>query len=161
MAGSLGARLREERTRLSLSQDEVAAVAGVARRTQTAYESDERAPDAHYLTAVRALGVDILYVLTNERMSAGQPEPGDMTEDEREVLRKYRLLNEAGKGAVEALMNGYLIAGEFTQSGKPSKRVPRLAANRAAAMTEETADVVRRAMEEQRERGQPRAKKRG
>jgi transcriptional regulator with XRE-family HTH domain len=140
-----------------LSQDEVAAVAGVARRTQTAYESDERAPDAGYLIAVRALGIDIFYVLTNERSSTEEPDPSAMTEDEREVLRKYRQLTEAGKGAVEALMNGYLMTGEFTRSGKPSKRVPRLAANRAAAMAEETAGVVRRALDEQRQR----AKKRG
>lgn len=153
--------MREERTRLSLSQDEVAAVAGVARRTQTAYESDERPPDARYLIAVRALGVDIFYVLTDERLPTDEPDPGATTDDEREVLRKYRLLNEAGKGAVEALMNGYLMAGEFTRSGKPSKRVPRLAANRAAAMAEETADVVRRALDEQRERADTHAKKQG
>ena len=160
MAGNVGSRLKDERTRLSLSQDEVAAVGGVARRTQTAYESDERPPDARYLIAVRALGVDIFYVLTGHRCPADEPGSDDITDDEREVLRKYRLLNEAGKGAVEALMNGFLMAGDFTRSGKPTKRVPRLAAKRAAAMGAETADVVSRALESPQVRSDIRARKR-
>lgn len=160
MSGGVGERLREERMRLSLSQDEIAAVGGVTRRTQVAYESDGRALDAGYLISVRELGVDVLYVLTGERLPTRDADPGAANDDEREVLRKYRQLSEAGKGAVEALMNGFLVAGEFTQSGKPSKRVPRLAANRAAAMDAETADVVRRAMGDQQKRADARAKKR-
>jgi transcriptional regulator with XRE-family HTH domain len=160
MAGDVGERLREERLRLCLSQDEIAAVGGVTRRTQTAYESDGGGLNAGYLVAVRELGVDIFYVLTGERLPTHDADPGVTNDDEQEVLRKYRLLNEAGKGAVEALMNGFLMAGEFTRSGKPSKRAPRLAANRAAAMNAETADVVRRALGDQRERTDARPKKR-
>jgi transcriptional regulator with XRE-family HTH domain len=155
----VGGRLREERLRLGLSQDEFAAVGGVTRRTQTAYESDGRAPDANYLLALRGLGVDVIYVLTGDHLPAGSDAFVALNDDEREILRKYRLLNEAGKGAVEAAMNGYIMAGEFTTSGEPDKRVPRLAANRAAAMDEQTFELVRRAQEDQRRREEERAKR--
>lgn len=64
---SIGDRLREERIRLGLSQDEFAAVAGVQRRAQGNYERGERAPDAVYLASVAARGADIQYIVCGIR----------------------------------------------------------------------------------------------
>lgn len=60
-------RLREERARLSLSQEEVATAGGVQRRAQVNYEAGERSPTADYLAAVAGLGIDVLYLLTGRR----------------------------------------------------------------------------------------------
>ncbi|WP_258187697.1 helix-turn-helix domain-containing protein [Trinickia symbiotica] len=148
--------------RIGLSQDELAAIGGVTRRTQHAYESDNsgRGPDANYLLAAREAGVDVVYVLTGEHVKTQSSDAFPFSEDEREIVRKYRLLNEGGKGAVEAMINGYLVTGTFTESGKAAKRIPRLASNRAAAMDSETLELVRRALDDQRQRGETRAKKR-
>ena len=96
--------MRDERLRIGPSQDEFATVGGVARRSQSAYESDERSPDASYLLAVREIGVDIGYVLTGERSTAGEPasEAGGRDADEADVLAMYRQLNDAGKASLHA-----------------------------------------------------------
>lgn len=80
--GSVGDRLKEERARLGLSQEAVAAAADHGRAAQLRYEKGERAPDTDYLAAIAGLGIDVGYVVTGEASSL-QP-------DEAELLRKYR-----------------------------------------------------------------------
>lgn len=62
----IGARIREERKHLGLSQAAFAAKVGVHRRTQVNYESGERRPDTDYLAALATAGGDVGYVLTGE-----------------------------------------------------------------------------------------------
>lgn len=64
-----GARIREERLSLRLTQEAFARQLGVHRKTQGNYESGAREPDAAYLAAASKAGVDIGYVLTGERAS--------------------------------------------------------------------------------------------
>lgn len=59
-----GARLRQERERLNLSQTKFAEDCGVKRTAQTTYESGERSPDSEYLRLAGRLGVDIPYLIT-------------------------------------------------------------------------------------------------
>lgn len=68
---NFGGRLKEERSRLSMSQIELATIGGVGKTTQINYEKGARNPDASYLTAVAEAGVDVLYVLTGERSTDG------------------------------------------------------------------------------------------
>ncbi|WP_322037223.1 helix-turn-helix domain-containing protein [Burkholderia cepacia] len=69
MENNVGARLREERTRLQLSQAAFADVAGVTKTTQGNYETNKRSPDAVYLAAIAEHGVDIQYVVTGRRVA--------------------------------------------------------------------------------------------
>ncbi|MBK5145960.1 helix-turn-helix transcriptional regulator [Budviciaceae bacterium BWR-B9] len=64
---TFGERLKEERSRLRLNQEEFAALGGVRRGAQVNYEKDERAPDSNYMTSIANNGVDIQYVLTGNR----------------------------------------------------------------------------------------------
>ncbi len=59
-----GERLAQERARLGLTQADLAVHAGIARRTQINYEAGERAPDATYLHALDARGIDPLFLIT-------------------------------------------------------------------------------------------------
>ena len=59
-----GERLARERARLGLTQADLAVHAGIARRTQINYEAGERAPDATYLHALDARGIDPLFLIT-------------------------------------------------------------------------------------------------
>lgn len=70
----IGARLRQERKRLGLSQREMGSLGGVAANAQGKYESGERAPRADYLAAIARGGVDVLYVLTSRRAARIQIE---------------------------------------------------------------------------------------
>ena len=60
-------RLREERERLGLNQTDFAELGGVKKLAQFNYEKGERYPDAGYLMAVAASGVDTQYLLSGER----------------------------------------------------------------------------------------------
>lgn len=65
-----GARLREERERLGLSQAELAMNLGQSRDSQGRYETGKRSPDWDYLDSLSGLGADVLYILTGERRSS-------------------------------------------------------------------------------------------
>jgi len=60
---SIGVRLIEERKRIHLTQADFAEKVGVSRNTQINYESDKREPTSAYLQAVKAIGVDVDYLL--------------------------------------------------------------------------------------------------
>ncbi|MCY1302839.1 Helix-turn-helix domain protein [compost metagenome] len=98
----IGERLRQERERLGANQTDFAAKAGVSKNTQYNYEKGERSPDADYLSAVAAMGVDVLYVVTAER----KPQPADsITAAESQHLELYRSLGERDREAVERLVS--------------------------------------------------------
>lgn len=63
-ASPIGARIREERLRLGLSQASFAKRVGVHRRTQVNYELGQRKPDTDYLEAAARNGMDMVYVLS-------------------------------------------------------------------------------------------------
>lgn len=100
---SIGFRLRKERERLGHSQSELAELASTTRKTQFNYETDARRPDADYLAAVAAVGIDVLFVLT------GSPEgvpPVLLTDEEKELLLHFRNAPDAvRRAAVGALLS--------------------------------------------------------
>lgn len=97
----LGSRLREERERLGLSQTDFGAAAGVGRKTQFNYESDERSPDGEYFAKIAALGIDVRYVITSSR---DYEPPPPLTAEEQVLLRYFResppVLRRAALGAL-------------------------------------------------------------
>ncbi|WP_171052544.1 XRE family transcriptional regulator [Ruegeria sediminis] len=68
--GTVGARLKEERERLGLSQIAFADLGGVKKHAQINYESDRRKPDSSYLSLISKEGADVLYILTGKRVDA-------------------------------------------------------------------------------------------
>lgn len=66
---NIGMRLIEEREKKGLTQTEFGLLAGVTKKTQIRYEKELSSPNAEYLTALLAHGVDILYLLTGSRSS--------------------------------------------------------------------------------------------
>lgn len=91
---NIGERLREERVRLGFNQGDFAAFAGVAKTSQFNYEKGDRSPDADYLAAVYAKGVDVLYVITGER----KPQAADSIPAEAlELLKLYESVSDADR----------------------------------------------------------------
>lgn len=84
---TIGDRLREERTRLGMSQPAFAALAGTTKQTLFSWESGRTAPDGFQLAALAAQGVDVLYVLTGKQ----QDTVGEQPDDERKLLNGFRL----------------------------------------------------------------------
>jgi transcriptional regulator with XRE-family HTH domain len=65
---SLGVRLRQERKRIGLTQEEFAALGGVKRVSQHFYEQDVRVPDMSYLMSLKAGGVDVWFLISGSRI---------------------------------------------------------------------------------------------
>lgn len=91
-----GERIREERERLGLKQDQL----GVAPKTQRFYESGERSPDAEYLENFALRGADVLYVITGKRVVS------DLTADEQVLVTGFRGMDQRGRAGVIAMIAG-------------------------------------------------------
>ncbi|WP_290604942.1 helix-turn-helix transcriptional regulator [Arsenophonus sp. ENCA] len=86
----MGDRLKSERLRLGLSQEMFAERCGVKKLTQYNYEKSERHPDAGYLIAAKALGVDLNYVMTGERSDEASALDVVRDEEEATLLTTFR-----------------------------------------------------------------------
>lgn len=97
-----GERLLEERNRLGLTQDQMAAAGSVAKRTYCNYESGERAPGADFLTGIAATGADVQYILTGLRSVPAQmaqetpPEYVTLPPRKRALMALINMLDDAG-----------------------------------------------------------------
>lgn len=100
---SIAARLREERHRLKLSQQQLADVGGVKLRTLQDWERALSPVQTEFLAATRPHGMDVLYVVTGER--TGLLPVGDaLTVDEAEMVRCYSAMHDRAKATVKDLM---------------------------------------------------------
>jgi transcriptional regulator with XRE-family HTH domain len=89
-----GARLRQERARLGLNQAEFAALGGVKRNSQVAYEAGRIAVPADYLLRLSGQGVDIGFVLTGRR------EDGSLGLWETRLIENFRRMTDQGRDAI-------------------------------------------------------------
>ena len=100
---TIGARLREERKRIGLSQTEFGIGAGVAMKTQLNYEAGERSPDGVYFAAVAGMGVDVRYVITGSR---DYEPPEALTSEEQVLLEHYRAASRDTRNAALGALLG-------------------------------------------------------
>lgn len=94
---AIGARLREERERLGMSQTQFAGLGEASKRAQINYEQGDSTPDASYLAAVSRVGVDVQYVVIGVRSSA-------LVGKEALLLEGYRKMDEATKERTLAMV---------------------------------------------------------
>lgn len=108
---SAGERLREERLRLGLKQEEFALLGGVNRNTQGSYEKNERTPDLHYLSAISVHGVDVLFVVTGVRLLAAA---GSLSPMELSLLEAFRTLTESDQDTLTRMAAGLAAMSKTT-----------------------------------------------
>lgn len=96
-----GKRLKEERTRLKLTQPMLADCVGSAKRTVIDWEQEKSSPTARQLIAMQELGVDTGYLLTGQR-TALTPTPTD----EKILIEQYRSLSDDKKKVVLQFLLG-------------------------------------------------------
>lgn len=94
MTTTFGARLKQERARLGLTQAQLAVKAGCHRRSVVNYESGTRNPDARFLVAIAGLKVDVNFLLT------GHPRVERPIED---VIRQISETNQVLVAALQEL----------------------------------------------------------
>ncbi len=107
---TFGDRLKSERKRIGLSQEQFAVHGGVKRDAQINYENGSRKPDSGYLEAISSLGVDVLYVVT------GRQDLTEMSADEADLIRRYREATDAVKAAVLGALIGSAAPAKVQQN---------------------------------------------
>lgn len=113
---SIGSRLREEREKINMKQEDFANACGVRRRAQSSYESDTRSPDAIYLEAASKIGVDISYVIYGEERTFESTLKHMVVED-----LFFLICHELGftdEDAMSLLNNSLLTAHELLKQNK-------------------------------------------
>lgn len=60
-------RLKRERSRLGMTQDQFASACGVSKRAQANYESGDRYPDVRYLAAAEEAGADVPFLVNGRK----------------------------------------------------------------------------------------------
>lgn len=102
MEKTLGERLREERDRLGINQNELADIGGVKRNSQGNYERGRQNPDTAYLLAVAKVGVDVMYVLFGRRDHSVEARAGI----EAEMICSFRSLSAADQAVARRVVTG-------------------------------------------------------
>ncbi|SDI77718.1 helix-turn-helix domain-containing protein [Variovorax sp. OV700] len=98
---SIGARLREEREKLGLSQSAFAEMGGVSLRAEQDWERGISAPKADFLAVAVAQGVDVFYVLTGRRIPALVD---SLSKDEQNLVENYKRTDEEGRAAARRVL---------------------------------------------------------
>lgn len=102
---TFGARLKEERKRLKLTQSQIATLAGTTKSTQLQYEKDAMRANSDYLAALAKAGIDVAYILTGERGGV------QLTEQEADILALIRQAPPAVREtAINVLRSGLVIS---------------------------------------------------
>lgn len=115
----IGTRLREERERLEMTQEEFGQAGGVLKRALIRYEKGERMPDAAFLAAIAAAGADVLYILTGQRMGvAAAPVGPAPSRRALAVADHFDNTSEAGKKIIEAAAFAAAQPAASTKRGK-------------------------------------------
>lgn len=87
---SVGNRLKEERKRLGLTQEAMAAACGVAKRTQILFEQDAHLPGGAYIVEADNLGLDVAYLLVGRRERVSEAD-AELLDAWREATPKARV----------------------------------------------------------------------
>lgn len=95
MEKTMSCRLREERERLGLTQEAMAAIGGVTKLTAFNYENN-RDPSSAFLANTAKAGVDFQYVMLGIRSQSIEEA---LTREEHVLLDHYRTAPEAIKKA--------------------------------------------------------------
>ena len=113
----ISTRLQEERKRLGLTQEAVAAQLGATKRSVINWEGGAALPGAEVLARYAAAGADVLYILTGQRAggASAPPPPRAVSEGDRILLENFH----AAPAQVQAGVKTAL--GAFAPGGSPRR----------------------------------------
>lgn len=100
LPNGFGDRLKRERKRLGLNQEDFGAKAGVQRFTQYQYEAEVNSPTVRYLASILEIGVDLTYVLFGIRVDQMSLSQSEIQSIERKV---FDLIDQNEKSLGEQL----------------------------------------------------------
>lgn len=110
----LGDRLKEERLRMKLTQDEMAERCEIGKSSYCAYEAGTTQPKAEFLSAFARAGGDVLYILT------WQHSAGVLAPDEAALLDNYRHTPEPQRHTVREVGAAFAQYDEAVKKARKS-----------------------------------------
>lgn len=128
-AQEAGARLKQERERLGLSQQQAANAVGIRREMWAKYEGGAE-PGAKTLAGMSACGVDILYVLTGNR-SFTPPDP--IAPEHRALISDYDACSSKDREALRRTAAAMALGATSGASGTNQRKTD-IYVERAAAV---------------------------
>lgn len=96
----IGERLKEERKRIKITQEELSACLKLTSRTWGSYERGQSTPDAWILSELEKKGIDIYYVITGKKLPIAFDNP-----DEEKIIKQYRSADEEIKFAISSIFD--------------------------------------------------------
>ena len=125
---TFGEKVKNERNRLGLNQDELAKKIGVTRRVISSYENDSSRPRGteRYKKLAEALGVNINYLLSEDEAFIADVEDNyghRGAKQAKELLAEVTSLfaDEDMREMVDAIQEAYLIAKKNNKKYTPKK----------------------------------------
>jgi len=109
----VSARLREERKRLGLSQEEAAKALGVSVGSLYTYEKSRANPPISVLLPFADLGADVQYIITGERSSARLPDT------EQQLISSFRSAPAPVQAGIMAMLQ---VSPPSKEGAKPKVR---------------------------------------
>ena len=118
----ISTRLQEERKRLGLTQEAVAAQLGATKRSVINWEGGAALPGAEVLARYAAAGADVLYILTGQRAggASAPPPPRAVSEGDRILLDNFHAAPAQVQAGVKTALGAFAPAGG-TRRGKQDK----------------------------------------
>ncbi|UYZ84700.1 helix-turn-helix domain-containing protein [Entomomonas sp. E2T0] len=127
LAETFGNRLKEERVRLDLTQEELAEKTGIRAITIIQYEKGKSSPPIKFIYSLQDLGFDIAYLLTS---TTNIPNPSDFPPelfkeigsaiDQFELHMEANLTNEEKAKLILIMLKQYM---NNINQGKPSNTI--------------------------------------
>ncbi len=90
----VGQRLKEERQRLGLSQEQMGERGGVRKQAQLKYEKGERSPSSDYLSGIAEAGANVSYILTGKTIDERKQAFMDRRADLKEATERAQQLTD-------------------------------------------------------------------
>ena len=108
----ISTRLQEERKRLGLTQEAVAAQLGATKRSVINWEGGAALPGAEVLARYAAAGADVLYILTGQRAggAAAPPQPRAVSEGDRILLDNFHAAPAQVQAGVKTTLGAFADA---------------------------------------------------
>ena len=97
-----GDRLRQERSRLGLSQKDFAALFGKKNMAVMRYEKGERVMGQDDLEALHTAGVDVYYLITGERT-----QPDLLSDEAKELLKLWDTVEPSQRETLMTLVKNF------------------------------------------------------
>lgn len=115
-----GQRLRELREGMGLNQTAFADLANSSKRAQIRYEQGD-APDADYMAALAAAGLDVLYILTGQRSGSAAPAPV-LSEGDRILLDNFHAAPAQVQAGIKTTLGAFAPAPGLARKRPPAKK---------------------------------------